>query len=274
MRDADKPGLAVGFFDGVHLGHQAILAGAEVAFTFKNHPLSVLAPGKMPPLVTCWSHREAAIRACGVREVVGLDFTRDLAALSPLEFVDLHLARFAGWRIFAGGDWRFGRDGAGGLDTLAELGFEVHEVPYALYKGGRISSTRIRQALAGGDLESAAAMLGRAWRLEGVQIPGKGEGAKLGFPTINILPNPALVHLPNGVYECRFDGRKAIANYGIAPTFGDRAWPQPVCEVHLPEDCPPVESDVEMVRFIRPERKFDSVDALKAQIRKDIDGIL
>ncbi len=287
MRDSGKRGLAIGFFDGVHLGHQAILAGASVAITFKNHPLSVLAPEKAPQMLMTWPEREAAIRAFGVESVVGLEFTSAMATLEAESFANDYIAKVDPERycqIRSGANWRFGCGGRGSLATLAQLGYEVCEVPYAVCGGEIVSSTRIRKALVNGELQSAAAMLGKNWVLWGTVVNGKGEGGKLGFPTLNILPDPQLVKLPHGVYECRCEGMKAIANYGLAPTFRDRAWQTPVCEVHIVEGRGTLGSwlgsigsglgKVEMVRFLRPERKFDSPDELKAQIRRDVDGIL
>ncbi|MBQ4440322.1 MAG: hypothetical protein II909_04220 [Kiritimatiellae bacterium] len=280
MRDSGKRGLAIGFFDGVHLGHQAILAGASVAITFKNHPLSVLAPEKAPQMLMAWPDREAAIRACGVESVIGLEFTPAMAALEAEDFATGYIAKVDSGKscqIRSGANWRFGRGGRGSLATLAQLGYEVCEVPYAVCGGEVVSSTRIRKALADGDLPGAAAMLGKNWMLSGTIVHGKGEGGKMGFPTVNILPDAQLVKLPHGVYECRYGGRKAVANYGIAPTFRERAWQTPVCEVHVIEGSGNRESGtgkVEMVRFLRPERQFASQEELKAQIRRDVDGIL
>lgn len=273
MRNAALRSLAIGFFDGVHLGHRQILAGAARAITFKTHPLAVLDPARKPPMLMTWPERERAIRDCGVEEVLALDFTPHLAAMPAQEFADKYLRGFA---VRCGGNWTFGKGGRDNADTLKKLGYEVEVVPYAEYAGRPVSSTRIREAIAQGLVEDAAKMLGRPWQLTGAVQGGKGEGRKLGYPTLNIVPDGELVEPPAGVYECRCLGRKAICNYGMAPTFGERAWAKKVCEVHILEHGATGggEATVELVRFIRPERKFADLDALKAQIRKDIDGIL
>ena len=273
MRNAACRSLAIGFFDGVHLGHRRILAGVAKAITFKTHPLAVLDPKRRPQLLMTYPERERAIQACGVEEVLALDFTPELAAMPAAEFADRYLR---GFTVRCGANWSFGKGGRDNAATLQALGWQAEVVPYAEYLGQIVSSTRIREAIGAGRLTDAAKMLGRPWRLTGKVMPGKGEGRKLGFPTVNLVPDSELATPPAGVYECRYRGLKAICNYGVAPTFGERAWAQNVCEVHVLEAGEPCGSEaaVELLRFIRPERKFAGLSALQAQIRKDIDGIL
>jgi len=288
MRTSESDGcLAVGFFDGVHLGHREILRGATAALTFRNHPLAVLAPERAPRLIMSCEDRVAAIRACGVREVTVLDFTRELAAMPPGAFAETFLNGRRGCRLFrvrCGVDWRFGKGGTGDADFLRRSGFSVEVVPFASYDGERISSSRIRACLERGEIESANAMMGRRFAVRGQRTGGKGLGTKLGYPTINLelnAPDLHLVALPHGVYEAVMDGEKGVANYGLAPTLGDRAWNEPVLEVHLLRPSasdlqpstfdlqPPPQAVVGFVRFIRPERKFASVAELKRQIAAD-----
>ena len=271
--------LAVGFFDGVHLGHQKILTGADVALTFRNHPLTVLAPARAPRLLMASDEKAAAIRACGVREVVTLDFTPELAALEPEAFVEQFL-NYPDLAVRCGANWKFGARGRGDADFLRARGVAVEIVPYAEYDGARVSSTRIRQAFAAGQIEAGNAMLGRALTLGGAIVKGKGLGTQLGFPTVNIAVT-STVELPLGVYAIAAHGRRGVANYGYAPTLGARAWERPVLEVHWigqaqldphglqldPLHGQPAQ--VELVRFLRPERKFETVDELKAQIARD-----
>ena len=275
MRGAPRQGLAVGFFDGVHLGHRAILSGAERALTFSNHPLSVLAPSHAPRLILSLDERLAAIRACGVREVVALDFTPELAALSPEAFVARHMHGVG--IVRCGANWRFGAGGAGDAAWLGAHGIEVVCVPYAVCGGEPVSSTRIRAAIECGDLEAANAMLGREFCRTGEVFCGKGEGAKLGFPTVNVrLAHEAgvtRVNLPRGVYQVECGGACAVANWGQAPTMGARAWSENVLEIHFPDGLPTSlgpRLTVNFRRFIRPERTFASIDELKAQISSDI----
>ncbi len=281
--------VAVGFFDGVHLGHQAILSEADMALTFKEHPLTVLSPDRAPKLIMSLDERLAACRACGVKEVVALDFTPNLAAQTPEEFIAflIKLVGAENLAIRAGENWRFGCGGKGDAAFLRARQIPVDLIPYAVYKGERISSSRIRACLSRGEMEDAAAMMGRKYAIVGTREEGKHFGRKIGFPTINLHPS-SLAHLssliplpsqliPYGVYEVMINGEKGIANYGLAPTFGEQAWADPILEVHLlsssieASDIPlSARVTVEIVRFLRPEKNFSSVDDLKAQIAKDI----
>ena len=275
MREADVCVLAVGFFDGVHLGHQAILRGADAALTFRRHPLSVLAPDRAPPLMMGLDERIAAIRACGVRDVVALDFTPALASLSPAEFVEKARGMFPFSSLRCGADWRFGRGGEGSAEWLRGEGRPVEVAPYAEWRGERISSSRIRAALSRGEVEEASAMTGRPLRVAGRIFHGKGMGGSLGFPTVNLASDaPVLRLLPRGVYQVEAAGARGIANYGVAPTMGDRAWESPVLEIHFPGGVPALPEggaslQVSFARFIRPERRFASLADLKAQIAAD-----
>ena len=280
MRDAALQSLAVGFFDGVHLGHQAILKGADAALTFRNHPLAVLAPEKAPRLIMSVEERVAAIKACGVKDVTVLDFTPELAAMSAEKFAREYFLAAKGrkeaQRIICGENWRFGKGGEGSAEFLRGMGIDVTVVPYAEYKGGPVSSSRIRTALERGEIEDANAMLGRAFEVRGLKFEGKGVGHELGYPTVNLKPQTLNLKLPLGVYEVEAEGRKAIANYGLAPTMGDKAWERPILEIHLlgegSEDVRPETEDVMtvlFVRYVRPEKKFDSIDDLKRQIAAD-----
>ena len=240
MRNAALPSIAVGFFDGVHLGHRAILEGAEAALTFVDHPLKVLAPEKAPMTLMTFEERVRLID----RPVIALPFTKCLAEMSAAEFADRYLK---GYKVRCGENWRFGKSGEGNAEWLKRYGWEVEVVPYIMYEGAAISSTRIREALKAGKIEDAEAMLGRKVTVRGVEVRGKGEGRKLGFPTIN---------LKLGVYAAEVNGERAVVNYGYAPTFGERGWTEPMMEVHL-------------LKYLREERRFDSSDALKKQIAAD-----
>jgi len=270
MHDSPRRGLAVGFFDGVHLGHRAILAGAGAVLTFRTHPLALLAPTRAPKMLMDADTRLAAIRGCGVGSVTALDFTPEFARLSPEDFAARHLAGRG--PIRCGANWRFGADGAGDAAFLRRLGFEVEVVPAVEVGGETVSSTRIRAALSDGRLEAATAMLGRPWTFRGRVVAGKGEGRALGFPTVNLVPveEPPLAR---GVYAVRLGGVPALANWGVAPTFGDRAWTSPVLEVHFPQgDVPAITEEATVVfeRFLRPERRFPNLAALRRAIESDL----
>ena len=280
MRDAALESVAVGFFDGVHVGHRAILSRAARAFTFSNHPLSVLAPERAPTLVMTPESKVAAMRGCGVAEVEMVEFTAEIAALSPEEFATRHLARGGQSlpTVVCGENWRFGAGGRGDADLLRRMGFGVEVVPYAVYGGRPVSSSRIRRCLETGELSEANAMLGRAYSVVGEVARGKGLGARIGFPTVNMrLRAGFALPLPLGVYEVSACGVVGVANVGVAPTLGDAAWTEPVVEVHfaglgkgaLPSVAEGDKMEVSFARFIRPERKFASLDDLKRQIASD-----
>lgn len=284
--------LAIGFFDGVHLGHQAILKGADAVLTFRNHPLSVLAPANAPRLIMSCEERVAAIRARGVKDVTVLDFTPELAELSPESFVARYLSSPVSGLLFSvrcGENWRFGKGGEGNAEWLRARGVDVEVAPYAEHKGERISSSRIRASLEHGEIEDANAMLGRRFQVQGCRFKGKGVGEKIGYPTINLeisgresgeVGESARIRLMCGVYEVEIDGAKGIANYGLAPTMGDRAWTSPVLELHVlgNRTIRAIEQSdnlsVSFVRFIRPERKFESVRDLQRQIAADCATIM
>jgi riboflavin kinase/FMN adenylyltransferase len=273
MCDAARRRLAVGFFDGVHLGHREILAGADAALTFNRHPLSVITPQRAPKLLMSFEERMSAIRGCGVEAVTALDFTGELASMTAERFAAEYLA---GNTVRCGADWRFGAGGEGDVEWLRRNGYDVETVEFGNYGGERISSSRIRSALRDGDVASAAAMLGRRYSLSGTVSRGKGLGSEIGFPTVNVLlPEDRSSQLPrSGVYEVSSGGVRGVANYGVAPSMGERAWPHPVLEINFPgavmEFPEGSRLTAEFVRFIRPELKFDSLGELQRQIARDI----
>jgi len=268
MRSAAASSIAVGFFDGVHLGHRKILEGADAALTFRNHPLSLLRPEDAPLLMMSADDRLHAIRACGVENVNMIDFTREVAEMDAEQFAERH---FRNTRVLCGENWRFGRGGKGDAALLRRLGIDVTVVPYAEYHGEKISSSRIRECLLRGEIEDANAMLGHRFSVAGRRVRGKGIGKGMGFPTVNIDPARPL-GLRLGVYVVEVDGVRGIANYGHAPTMEAMAWSSPVLEVHFPKAVPEL-SDAEVcadfVRFLRDERKFATIEELKLQIADD-----
>ena len=275
--------LAVGFFDGVHQGHRRILSRADAALTFRNHPATIFAPSCAPALLMTPVTRLAAIRSAlstrlGERtaaSVCALDFTAELAAQPPAVFADWLRASYPDLEmVLCGANWTFGVGGEGDADFLRARGFQVEVVPFAEYNGQPVSSTRVRAAVAAGNMNQAAAMLGRPWVLEGELAAGKGVGRQLGYPTLNVRPAVGLVTPPYGVYAVKTAVGAGVANFGLAPTMGDRAWKSPMLEVHLFAENKNLPShgvfSVAMKRFLRPERSFDSLEELRAQIACDV----
>lgn len=277
--------LAVGVFDGVHAGHRRILSalaaracetGASPAvLTFRNHPLAVLAPERVPGLLCPVEERVLRIgEAAPGAKVAVEDFTPSLAATPPDGFIAILLRRFGAIEcVFCGGNWRFGRGGAGNAASFRAAGIETREIPPAMYAGERVSSTRIREAVREGRMEAAAAMLERPFALYGTVRSGKGEGRSLGFPTVNAEPDGDLCLPPRGVYETE----GGISNFGVAPTFGGRAWKSPVLETHYfgtqPDTKPGGRVSVPLLRFVRPERTFSGAEELQAAVERDIASV-
>jgi len=276
--------LAVGFFDGVHLGHREILARADAALTFRTHPLSVLAPDRAPVLLSDAETRFDLIRSALVAscrpEVRMLDFTPALAAEQPEKFVKYLRSQWPDLdRVRCGTDWKFGAGGKGNADLLRASGIAVDVVDPVVLDGLRISSSRIRVALGKGDVADANAMLGREYSVAGVVSSGKGMGRSLGFPTLNLLCAFDGRLLPFGAYCVRAATPFGIgvANWGLAPTMGDAAWKEPVLEIHFPHVAADVswpkcgeKFSISFVRFMRPELKFDSFESLRAQLSADV----
>ena len=282
MKSRDASGddgirLAVGFFDGVHLGHQRILAGANAVLTVRNHPASVLGVARQPALLMDADERLALLATEGSkipRDVRAVKFTRQFAAMRPGQFADLIRREFPDLRrIHCGGNWRFGANGEGNPAILRAFGFDVKVCRYAKYKDERVSSTRIRAALAKGEIADANAMLGRPYSVAGTVMSGKRLGRALGSPTLNL---PVASPLKLGVYAVDTQFGRGIANYGVAPTMGAQAWETPVLEVHLLDGqalagAPqPITLRVAFHAFIRPEMAFASRTALRGQIAADI----
>lgn len=285
--------LAIGCFDGVHRGHAAVVGAAVAAararngrawaLTFDPHPARVLRPAAAPPAIVPTATRVRLLRALGVEGVAIVPFTMEFATQEPDQFVAALRSGAPGLAgVAVGPNWRFGRGARGDAALLMELGraagFAVEVVPAVLHGGASISSTRIRRAVEQGDLPEATAMLGRHFSVEGVVEPGRQVGRSLGYPTANVKPENELLP-PPGIYAARLrlaDGRKlpAAAYRGQRPTFG--ADGLPVLEVHALDaslDLYGQRVEVEFVRRIRDDRRFDSQEALRAQIAEDLRAI-
>ncbi|HZS02637.1 MAG TPA: bifunctional riboflavin kinase/FAD synthetase [Chloroflexota bacterium] len=289
---ARRPGVvaAIGAFDGLHRGHQVLLRdmveraaslGARaVCVTFDPDPVQVLHPEVHPRALCSTAERERLIRALGVDEVYVWPFTPAVAQMSPEEFIADLCARYPLTEVWVGVDFGFGRDRAGNVQTLVELGqrygFGVH-ARAPVYDGDRpISSTRIRDLLEAGEVAEAARLLGRPYRLAGEVLGGAQRGRQLGFPTANLVPPPEQVLPAHGVYAglATVAGveHPSVANVGSRPTFGEE---QPLIEVHLLDfsgDLYGQHLAFDFVERVRTIRRFESMDALRAQISADIAG--
>ena len=274
---------ALGFFDGVHRGHRRVIESAATpgalrgVLTFAAHPLALLAPDRQPRLITPLpEQKHALLAALGVDVLLEIPFTRELAALEPRAFLDALRLSCSISGISVGRNWRFGRGGAGDAAFVeaycAEHGLNACVQDMAELQGERICSSRIRELLQAGDLPRAVEMLGHAFTIAGVVEPGQRLARQLGFPTANVSVHPQAVLPPAGVYEVAVGDCRGIANLGLRPTIAEE---QKVVrlETHLLNwqgDLYGRFLQAELRRFLRPERRFASVDELRAQIAADV----
>jgi riboflavin kinase/FMN adenylyltransferase len=279
--------VALGAFDGIHLGHRKILGvaveraqairAASLTCTFDPSPVEVLQPTRAPLPITTLEERLDLIAEAGIDTTVVLHFTAELAAVEPEVFIeDVMLRRLGVVEIVVGFNHRFGRGARGDpalLEALAgRLGFRAHVIPPLIVDGIPVSSSEIRAALQRGDLERANRLLGREYSVAGKVVRGAGRGRTLGFPTANVRPErPPLV--PLGVYACRArvgeSVHKAVLNVGRQPTFGEN---EVAIEAHLldfHDDLYENRIDLALVKRLREEMKFPSVEALRRQIAAD-----
>lgn len=281
--------LTLGNFDGVHLGHQAILGaavararasgGQAVALTFEPHPLAVLVPERAPPVIQSLHDRLALLCRIGIDVTVLQRFTREFAALPPEAFVTDFL-----WRhleltdVVVGYNVNFGRDRAGSGETLRVLGerhgFAVDVIGPVSLGGEQVSSTNLREVLRLGDMARARRLLGRPYTMRGRVVVGDRRGRTLGFPTANLHLRSRLLLPPDGVYAvaATVDGgpRAGVLNIGVRPTFGGR---RRTVEVHLLDFAGDLYRrwlEVRVIERLRGEAAFADVEALRAAITADV----
>jgi riboflavin kinase/FMN adenylyltransferase len=264
----------VGEFDGVHLGHRAVIAGNDTVLTFEPHPASVVRRGGGPKLLTTLELKTELIAELDVEELVVVPFDERFAHQDASEFVDRVLVDTLGaTHVSVGENFRFGHRARGTAALLAQDGrFETQVVPLVEVDGLPVSSTRIRNVLAAGGVDEAAGLLGAPFRLRGEVVPGDRRGRELGFPTANIVPDPALACPGHGVYACRVGERMAAVNVGVRPTFGSDL--QLLVEAYLLDfegDLYGQRLTLEFVALLRGEERFDSIDELVAQIDRDVE---
>ena len=281
--------VSVGVFDGVHLGHQAILEAnlacarenglRPTVVTFRGHPKRVIL-GRAPKTLTTLEHRLALFERAGIEHTLALAFTEELRAMSPERFIDEILVRGLGAQAFVlGFDSKFGKDRAGGPELLAELGHRVQVVPRVSVAQRAISSTAIREAVELGDLEGAERMLGRPVTVLGTVVHGQALGRTLGFPTANLDLHHGL-HPPAGVYAGlahlaeSSEPLAAVANIGTRPTLAGKVPAEPTVEVHILDfqgDLYDQRMEFEFAGRLRSERPFEDLEQLRTQIGLDVE---
>jgi riboflavin kinase/FMN adenylyltransferase len=284
---APHPGvtdLAIGVFDGVHLGHQAVvrsLEGKVAALTFEPHPLAIIAPDRVPPRLTTLEQKVAYMRAQGTVAVIAVKFDDALRKLSPAAFVDEIARIFSDLKHVAIGEsWSFGRNREGNAARLAELahkhGFDVKAIAPVQLDGAPVSSTRIREAILERRFDEAARLLGRSYAITGKVIHGDERGRTIGFPTANLADVEQLLP-PRGVYAVRarvagnLTKYRAVMNLGKRPTFTSNGVDS--LEVHILDfdaDLYDQKLWVSDLVWLRDEMAFSNAVALKVQITEDV----
>jgi riboflavin kinase / FMN adenylyltransferase len=267
--------VAVGEFDGVHAGHREVIAGNDTVLTFEPHPAAVLKPEHAPKLLTSLEVKTELIAGLGVEELVIIPFDDGFAHQEASEFVDSVLVEKLGaTSVSVGQNFRFGHRANGDPTLLAaDKRFETRVVPLVSIDGATVSSTRIRQLVAAGEVEQAARLLGAPFRIRGEVVSGDKRGRELGFPTANMVPDPELVCPGHGVYACRVGDRLAAVNVGVRPTFGDAL--KPLIESFLLDFDGDLYGQVLTVEFIarlRGEARFEDVGELIKQMGRDVEN--
>ena len=279
MKVAASPGelepkqraVAIGTFDGVHLGHRRVLDAVEAAglvstvVTFDPHPRVAL--GYEVELLATLERRLELLEQAGIEETLVVEFDLELARLEPEEFVEAVLRPIGAEVVVAGVNFRFGRSRSGDLGLLGGLGFDVRAVP--LVEG--VSSSRVRELLRAGEVERAARLLGRPAEVEGTVVAGDARGGTLGFPTANLRPDPLLLVPAFGIYAGAAEEGRAAISIGTNPHYGGEERRIEAFLLDFEGDLYGRRLVLQLWRRLRDERVFESEDALVAQIAKDVE---
>jgi riboflavin kinase/FMN adenylyltransferase len=270
--------VAVGEFDGVHLGHREVIRGADTVLTFEPHPRTVVAPDSAPKLLTTLEIKADLIAALGVQELVVIPFDGERMAQTAQDFIDHELVERLGARsVSVGENFRFGNRARGDADLLrAQDAFETRVVQLVELEGEIISSTHIRGLVAAGDVAAAARFLGAPFHMRGTVAHGDKRGRTLGFPTANLVPDSRLVVPDHGIYAChaQVDGETHVAavNVGVRPTFKTgRGLLVEAFLLDFDGDIYDRELRLDFLERLRGEKRFDSVEALVEQMGADVE---
>ena len=271
--------VAVGTFDGVHRGHREVIGGADTVLTFDPHPLSVIAPARAPLLLTTLERKAELVASLGVEELVVVPFDQEFAALTADEFVDVVLVqRLGATHVSVGENFRFGHGAEGDAARLAADGrFETRVAPLLEVDGEVVSSSHIRGLVLGGAVEYADQLLGAPFLLTREVVHGDKRGRELGYPTANLLPADGYVTPGHGVYACRATVASgatyaAATNIGVRPMF--ETGRGELIEAFLLDFSADIYDQplrLEFLKRLRGEKRFDSVEALVAQMGEDVD---
>ena len=265
--------VAIGTFDGVHLGHREVIRGADTVLTFDPHPLAVLHPEATPKLIASLDVKRDLIAGLGVEEMVVIPFDRGFSEQSAESFVsEVLIERLGARRVSVGENFRFGKGARGTADFLrAYSEFETRVVPLVAVAGETVSSSHIRGLVAAGDVKQAAEFLGGPFLFDGVVVPGDRRGRELGMPTANLVPDDAYVCPGHGVYAAWANGYPTAVNVGVRPTF--ETGRGLLVEAHLigfEGDLYGQQLRIAFLERMRGEKRFESVDALVEQMHRDL----
>lgn len=266
--------VAVGSFDGVHLGHREVIRGSDSVLTFDPHPSAVVAPQHTPKLLTDLEVKAELVEALGVEELIVIPFDADFAKRSAQEFIDDVLVGTLGATyVSVGENFRFGNRAKGDPRMLAEdERFSTRVTPLLEVDGEIVSSSHIRGLVLAGEVEHAARFLGAPFQMRGEVVHGDERGRELGFPTANLVPNDALVCPGHGVYACLADGLPAAVNVGVRPTFvTGRGELVEAYILDFEGDLYGKQLRLEFLSRLRGERRFQSAEALVEQMHGDVE---
>jgi riboflavin kinase/FMN adenylyltransferase len=265
--------VAIGTFDGVHVGHRAVIDGADTVVTFEPHPVRVLAPEAAPKLIMPFEIKRDVIDGLGVAELVVIPFDRDFAAIPAEDFCrEVLVERLGAEEVSVGENFRFGAKARGDTAMLeARDEFEARVVPLVEVDGEIVSSSRVRSLIAAGEVEAAMRCLGAPFLLEGGVVEGDQRGRSLGFPTANIVPDDALAIPGHGVYAAFANGHPAAVNVGVRPTFETgRGLLVESYLIDFDGDLYGRSLRVAFIERLRGERRFPGVEDLIAQMHRDV----
>jgi riboflavin kinase/FMN adenylyltransferase len=266
--------VAVGTFDGVHLGHRRVIAGSDTVLTFDPHPVSVIAPQAAPKLLTTLDRKAELVEQEGVEELVVIPFDKEFSQREPEQFIDdVLVGALDAQRVAVGENFRFGKQARGDAEMLAADGrFEVNVEPLLEVDGEVVSSSHIRGLVLGGAVEYAGKLLGAPFAMAGEVVHGDKRGRELGFPTANLIPPEGYIAPGHGVYAARANGVPAAVNVGVRPQF--QTGRHELIEAFLIDwegDLYGRRLQLEFLKRLRGERRFPSVEDLVEQMHRDVE---
>lgn len=266
--------VAIGNFDGVHVGHRAVIAGSDTVLTFDPNPLTVLAPDRAPEEIMPFDLKRDTIASLGVGELVVIPFNREFSRLTADEFVEaILIERLGATEVAVGENFKFGAGATGDAGALSSrTEFTTRVEPLAVVDGEIVSSTRIRELVAAGSIEEAGRCLGAPFTFEGEVVRGDGRGRDLGYPTANLVPPDGGLVPARGIYAALVDGAPAAVSVGLRPTFESEGGL--LVEAFLigqDRDLYGETLRIEFIERLREERKYDDVDELISQMHEDVE---